>query len=94
MPFFHEQLDDVDIQPQRLRQQNLVWSRSARCWLTDSERNPVAYWYDLSNNGFAIQDRDRLAATDSAQVSTQASLQFFNPHSLHRHSMTISSHFV
>ena len=92
LPFFHEQLDDIDIQPQRLRQGNLVGSRRTHCWLTNSENSSVANRHDLSDGSVPIQNRNYFAATYSSQVFAQSYLQFCNPHSLHSHILTISSH--
>src|SRR5262249_26067124 len=90
LAFFEEQLDDVDLQPQRLRKRYLVGAWCAWWRLADSERSPFADGHNLSDGRLPIQDCDRFASPHSAQVFAQSSLQFRDPHSLHSHILTRS----
>src|SRR5207253_3728566 len=92
LAFVEEELNDVDVQLQRLWQRNLVRSWRSRGRPADSQRGPVMDRHDLSDGRFAIHDGDRFAAPYRAQVFTQSSLQFCDPHGFHGHIMTISSH--
>ena len=87
LAFVEEELNDVDVQLQRLWQRNLVRSWRPRVALRILS-GPVTDRYDLRNGRVAIHDGDRFAAPYRTQIFTESSLQFCDPHG----SMTTSSH--
>lgn len=51
------------------------------------------YRHDLCDAGLAIQNSNRLAAPDRAEILAQTRLEIGDSHSLHDHIMTINGHF-
>lgn len=92
LPLFKEQLHDIDIQFRRLGQRDTIWRRRAGCGLANSKRVPIADGHDLGDRSFAIQHRNRLAASYSAEVFAEPCLEFGDPYSSHSHIVTRISH--
>jgi hypothetical protein len=93
LAFLEQELDDVEIELQRLLQANATEGRRVRRWFPDSEDRSFAKRHDLRDGCLSIEHGDRLASPDGPQVLAQTGFQFRDSHLLHDYIMTTSGQF-
>ena len=89
---FEQQIDDVHVQLQGLRQADAIGRRSARSRLADPQCDALTDRNDLRDRSLAVQHRNRFAIPNGAEVLTEAGFQLRNPNGPHRSIMTRNSH--
>jgi hypothetical protein len=92
LPLLKQEFHDINVELQGLRQPNAIWRRGARRRLPNPQCRSLTDWDDLRHWRLTIQDGNRFAATDGAQVLAQAGLQFGDAYVLHDHIMTRNGH--
>src|SRR5438093_3173091 len=91
LAFFEQQIDDVHVQLQRLRQADAIGRRRTRNRLADPQGDALTDRNDLRDRSFTVQYRNRFAIPNGAEVLTQAGFQLRNPNGPHRSIVTRNS---
>src|SRR5436190_24082157 len=92
LAFLEQQINDVDVQFQRLWQRDTIWRRSACSRLADSQCDALSDGDNLRDWRLAIQHGYRLAISDRAEVLAEAGLQLRYANGLHSSIMTRTGH--
>ena len=74
LAFFHQQIDNVDLQRGRLGQRNAVKRNGARCGFPNAERATRAYRDDVRDRRIAIEHGNGLSIPYSPKVLAEPGL--------------------
>jgi hypothetical protein len=88
LSLFEQQLHDVDVQLERLRQSDAIRWWGPWSGLADTKLGWVTDRHDLRDRCLTIQDRDRFPSSHCTQILAQTSLEFGDPNLFHGHIMT------
>src|SRR5262245_40557914 len=92
LALFEKQIDDVDVEFQRLRQLDAIRRGSPGGRLPDPQRHPFPHGNDLRHWRLAVEHGNRLAVSDGSEVLAEAGFEFRYPNGFHASIMTRNSH--
>lgn len=92
LALFKEEIDDVQVELQRLRQANTIRSGSSGSRLPNPQRDPFAHRYYLRDGCVAVEHRNRFAAADDSKIFAETRLEVRDPDFFHTLIMTRDGH--
>src|SRR3954470_4929660 len=92
LALFEQQIDDVDVELERLRQLDAIGRRRPGGRLADPQCHPRSYGDDLRHWRLAVEHGNRLAVSDRSEVLAEPRLQLCYPNRCHLSIMTRNSH--
>src|SRR5438552_15727323 len=92
LALFEQQIDDVDVEPQRLRQLDAIRRRRPGGRLADPQCQPLPHGDDLRHRRLAVEHGNRLAVSDRSEVLAETRFELRYSNRSHPSIMTINSH--